>query len=113
MDSRKMRLGLYRKIEIARKQLPDMTEEAFRDLLLDEFGVSSRKDMSVRELSRLVDIFARRGVVFVEPRRPVSPAVRRCGLDRGHGFQPFAKENVRFWPSGASSATRWTALIPA
>ena len=92
MDSRKMRLGLYRKIEIARKQLPDMTEEAFRDLLLDEFGVSSRKDMSVRELSRLVDIFARRGVVFVKPRRP-GGAPR--GLDRDHGFHAFCEGKAR------------------
>ena len=42
MDNRKMRLGLYRKIEIARKQLPQMDEEAFRALLRSEFGVESR-----------------------------------------------------------------------
>lgn len=47
MDEKKMRLGLYRKIEIARKQLPDMDEEAFRDRLRNEYGISSRKDMSV------------------------------------------------------------------
>ena len=58
MDEQKMRLGLYRKIEIARKQLPDMDEEAFRALLRSEFGVSSRKDMSVNQLSRLVQHFA-------------------------------------------------------
>lgn len=95
MDNQKelqMRLGLYRKIEIARKQLPDMTEEAFRDLLLGEFGVSSRKDMSVRELSRLVEIFARRGVVFGKPRRPVSPAVRRADWIEITDSMPFAKE---------------------
>lgn len=91
MDSRKMRPGLYRKIEIARKQLPDMTEEAFRDLLLDEFGVSSRKDMSVRELSRLVDIFARRGVVFVKPRQARFPGGAPRGLDRDHGFHAFCE----------------------
>ena len=58
MDNQKMRLGLYRKIEIARKQLPAMDEEAFRALLRSEFGVSSRKDMSVNQLSRLVQHFA-------------------------------------------------------
>ena len=64
MDEKKMRLGLYRKIEIARKQLPDMDEEAFRDRLRNEFGVSSRKEMSVSQLSRLVHSFAREGVDF-------------------------------------------------
>ena len=49
-----MRLGLYRKIEIARKQLPQMDEEAFRALLRGEFGVESRKDMNINQLSRLV-----------------------------------------------------------
>jgi len=67
MDEKKMRLGLYRKIEIARKQLPDMDEEAFRDRLRNEFGVSSRKEMSVSQLSRLVHSFAREGVVFTSP----------------------------------------------
>lgn len=68
MDSKKMRLGLYRKVEIARKQLPNMDEEAFRDLLRAEFGVSSRKDMSVNQLSRLVQLFASRyGVTYTAP----------------------------------------------
>ena len=51
MDNQKMRLGLYRKIEIARKQLSNMDEEAFRGLLRSEFGVSSRKDMNVNQRS--------------------------------------------------------------
>ena len=58
MDKQKMRLGLYRKIEIARKQLTNMDEEAFRGLLRSEFGVSSRKDMNIHQLSRLVQLFA-------------------------------------------------------
>ena len=64
MDKQNMRLGLYRKIEIARKQLPDMDEVAFRALLLSEFGVQSRKEMSVNQLSRLVQHFAGLGVTF-------------------------------------------------
>lgn len=68
MDNQKMRLGLYRKIEIARKQLPNMDEEAFRGLLRSEFGVSSRKDMSVNQLSRLVQLFAAQyGVTYTAP----------------------------------------------
>lgn len=68
MDNRKMRLGLYRKIEIARKQLSNMDEEAFRGLLRSEFGVSSRKDMNVNQLSRLVQFFAEQyGVKYTAP----------------------------------------------
>lgn len=68
MDNQKMRIGLYRKIEIARKQLPHMDEEAFRDLLRSEFGVSSRKDMNIHQLSRLVQLFAAEyGVTYTAP----------------------------------------------
>ena len=68
MDNQKMRIGLYRKIEIARKQLPHMDEEAFRDLLRLEFGVSSRKDMNMHQLSRLVQLFAAEyGVTYTAP----------------------------------------------
>lgn len=73
MDKQKMRLGLYRKIEIARKQLPDMDEVAFRSLLRSEFGVESRKDMSVNQLSRLVQHFARLGVTFTAPPKARKP----------------------------------------
>lgn len=76
MDNQKMRLGLYRKIEIARKQLPDMDEEAFRDRLWNEYGVSSRKDMSVAQLSRLVHDFAREGVVFTAPGKAKNKEVK-------------------------------------
>lgn len=76
MDEKSMRLGLYRKIEIARKQLPDMDEEAFRDRLRNEYGVSSRKEMSVSQLSRLVHDFAREGVVFTAPAKAKNKEVR-------------------------------------
>lgn len=56
VDKHTMRLGLYRKVEIARKQLPNMDEEAFRALLRSEFGVESRKDMTIHQLSRLVQL---------------------------------------------------------
>lgn len=66
-ENRNMRLGLYRKIEVARKQLPEMDEEAFRGLLLSEFGVESRKDMTVPQLSWLVHHFATLGAKFQAP----------------------------------------------
>lgn len=68
MDKSKIRLGLYRKIEIARKQLPHMDEEAFRALLRSEFGVESRKDMNIHQLSRLLQLFAAQyGVTYTAP----------------------------------------------
>lgn len=80
MDNQKMRLGLYRKIEIARKQLPAMDEEAFRALLRSEFGVSSRKDMSVNQLSRLVQHFASvHGVTYTTPAKSRNPRVTPHG----------------------------------
>lgn len=70
MDKSKIRFGLYRKIEIARKQLPLMDEEAFRALLRSEFGMESRKDMNIHQLSRLVQLFAERyGVKYTAPAR--------------------------------------------
>ena len=80
MDNQKMRLGLYRKIEIARKQLPAMDEEAFRALLRSEFGVFSRKDMSVNQLSRLVQHFAAvHGVTYTAPAKSRNPRVTPHG----------------------------------
>ena len=75
MDNRKVRLGLYRKIEIARKQLPQMDEEAFRALLRSEFGITSRKDMNIHQLSRLAQLFC--GTV----RRDLYRARRKAATD--------------------------------
>ncbi len=80
MSEKKMRLGLYRKIEVARKQLPDMDEEAFRFLLRNEFGVESRKDMSVNQLSRLVHYFATQfGVKYTAPAKSRNDSVTPHG----------------------------------
>ncbi len=80
MDNQKMRIGLYRKIEIARKQLPHMDEEAFRNLLRSEFDVSSRKDMNMHQLSRLVQLFAAEyGVTYTAPARSRNRSVTPHG----------------------------------
>ena len=95
MDNQKMRLGLYRKIEIARKQLPHMDEEAFRALLRSEFGVESRKDMSIHQLSRLVQFFAEQyGVKYTAPQnrnRRVTPLSRPDWIEITDAM-PFAAE---------------------
>ena len=90
-----MRLGLYRKIEIARKQLPHMDEEAFRALLRSEFGVESRKDMPIHQLSRLVQFFAEQyGVKYTAPQnrnRRVTPLSRPDWIEITDTM-PFAAE---------------------
>ena len=87
MDKRVM---LYRKIEVGRKQLPDMDEETFRTMLEVEFGTRSRKDLTVRQLARLVDMLTERGARFVaKPRK--RPHVRSDWYDITDGM-PMAKE---------------------
>ena len=77
VDKVKMRLGLYRKIEIARKQLPQMDEEAFRQRLESSFGVRSRTDLSVHQLSQLVHEFATQdGVQYTAPAKSRNKIVR-------------------------------------
>ena len=57
-----------------------MDEEAFRALLRSEFGVSSRKDMSVNQLSRLVQHFAAvHGVTYTAPAKSRNPRVTPHG----------------------------------
>lgn len=96
MDTNRMRLGLYRKIEVARKQLPEMEEEAFRDLLHSEFGVGSRKDMNIHQLSRLVQLFTETyGVTYTAPaksrNRRVTPHGRPDWIEITDSM-PFAAE---------------------
>ena len=96
MDTNRMRLGLYRKIEVARKQLPEMDEEAFRDLLRSEFCVGSRKDMNIHQLSRLVQLFTETyGVTYTAPaksrNRRVTPHGRPDWIEITDSM-PFAAE---------------------
>lgn len=75
MNNRK---PLYAKIAIARKQLPDMTEEAYRELLANEFnGTTSAAKLSWRDLNRLVDLLASLGAVYVTKGQP--SAMRKPG----------------------------------
>jgi len=77
VDNKKMRLGLYRKIEIARDQLPDMDEESFRQRLETSFGVRSRTELSIHQLSQLVHDFAvKDGVVYTSPAKAHNRTVK-------------------------------------
>jgi hypothetical protein len=66
------RKPLYAKIAIARKQLPDMTEEAYRELLNNKFRVASASKLSFAQLSSLVQILAEMGAVFTTPGKTYS-----------------------------------------
>ena len=99
---KKMRLGLYAKIAIARKQLPDMDEEAYRARLRTEFGKESAADLSVVQLSRLVHDFAvHDGVAGI---RRSSRSRARTGLKLRTAC-PLRGKNGKFSLSGGSSAT--------
>lgn len=76
MASDNQKRGLYAKIAIARKQLPDMDEEAYRARLRAEFGVDSAAKLSVAQLSRLVHDFAREGVVYTAPAKAKNTAAK-------------------------------------
>lgn len=65
MNSKEQRLAMYRKIEVGRRQLANMDEAAFRNLLQNEFGKTSRRDMTDSELAKLIRILADYGAVFV------------------------------------------------
>lgn len=64
------RRPLYAKVEIARKQLPEMDDdEFFYDWLTKEFGsedkpITSKKQLSYKQLCRLVDLLGRMGAAF-------------------------------------------------
>jgi phage gp16-like protein len=57
---------MYAKVEIARKQLPEMDDaDFFRDWMAGKFyGKRSRKDLTFAELKRLVDLLARLGAKY-------------------------------------------------
>ena len=65
MSTSATRRAVYAKIAIARKQLPDMDEEAYRALLEARFGTRHASELSEAQLTRLIGTFAGMGVVFV------------------------------------------------
>lgn len=72
------RKPLYAKIAIARKQLPDMDEGAYRTLLANTFGgKTSAAKLSYAELNRLVDMLATMGAVFTT--KAASSQIRKPG----------------------------------
>lgn len=66
------RQPLYAKIAIARKQLVDMDEDAYRALLENKFGVRSASKLSFAQLSALVQILAEMGATYTTPGKRVT-----------------------------------------
>lgn len=58
------RRPLYAKIAIARKQLPHLDEDAYRELLKREFGKESSKELNWYQLERLIQLLAGLGAHF-------------------------------------------------
>lgn len=58
------RRPLYAKIGIARKQLPHLDEESYRELLQNKFGTSSSKELDWHQLTRLVHMLAGMGAEY-------------------------------------------------
>ena len=95
MDYNKQRLGMYRKIEIARKQSPSFGESDFRELLQRRFGVTSRKSLTLNQLSRLIDELAEKGATFTvngkEKKARYTPASRADWIEITDSM-PYARE---------------------
>lgn len=91
MTANEKRNALYRKIEVGRRQLPAMDEVAFRQLLRNEFGVESRKDMTTGQLSRLVNILAEKGAVYTSPKKPKAASKKPDFIDITDSM-PFATQ---------------------
>ena len=68
MAKQNLRIQLYRKIEVGRKQIPFLRDDDnFRNMLWDKFGVESRKSMDIIQLKRLVFHLQELGAVFTTP----------------------------------------------
>ncbi|MDR2502943.1 MAG: regulatory protein GemA [Deltaproteobacteria bacterium] len=76
------RRAMYAKTEIARKQLPGMEDDGFfREWLAERFyGKSSRKELTMQELARLVDLLGRMGAKYTS-----AAAVRRARASHTDG----------------------------
>lgn len=60
-----LRFALYKKIEVGRKQVPEMADEDFfRDWLESNFGQRSRTKLSINQLSRVIDMLAKAGAEY-------------------------------------------------
>ena len=58
------RRPLYAKIAIARKQLPHLDEDAYRELLKRDFGKESSKELNWYQLERLIQLLVGLGAHF-------------------------------------------------
>lgn len=62
------RKGLTTKVKIGQKAM-GMTDEAYRDMLMDRYEASSCTELSIPQLENLVDHFAALGVEYPDSRK--------------------------------------------
>lgn len=105
------RLGLYRKMEIGRDQLPEMSDDDFfHDWLEDNFGKRSRTQLSVPELSRVLDMFVGLGAVFTS--KKAAPKKRTNNKKTPHARPDWIEvpENVPFAKEKREICAIWRKL---
>ena len=106
------RRPLYAKIAIARKQLPHLDEDAYRELLKKEFGKESAKDLNWYQLEKLVHVLATLGASF-ESRgssRKVTAEARPDWISVPDDAPHASIKAPDFGDLGRSSATAWPDL---
>ena len=105
------RLGLYRKIEIGRDQLPQMNDDDyFRDWLEENFEKRSRTQLNGAELSRVIDLFTGLGAVFVS--KKAAPKKRSNNKQTPHARPDWIEvpENVPFAKEKREICAIWRKL---
>lgn len=105
------RLGLYRKIEIGRDQLPEMDDdEYFRDWLEKHFGERSRTQLSGPQLARVLDMFVGLGAVFTS--KKAAPKERTNNKKTPHARPDWIEvpENVPFAKEKREICAIWRKL---
>lgn len=64
------RKALYAKIAIGRKQLSHFSEDDYRDLLQREYNAASAKNLTLPQLTQLVDTLSRMGAKYTTGDKP-------------------------------------------
>lgn len=105
------RIGLYRKIEIGRGQLPEMgDDDFFRDWLENNFGKRSRTELSGPELSRVVGLFTGLGAVFVSKKAAPKKRTNNKQTPQARPDWIEVPENVHFAKEKRAICAIWRKL---
>ena len=100
------RKPLYAKIAIARKQLPHLDEEAYRELLDNNFGTRSASKLTWRQLQNLVQMLADMGAVYATKER----ATKRPGKNTHARTDFYSIANDQYGPIKRKICAIWKGL---